>query len=69
MAQKEQKYEEAFGELQQMLEAIESSKLNVDELALTVKKAASLIKFCKSKLYKTESEIEKILEDLEDDKD
>lgn len=65
MATKKMNYEEAFAELQTILAKIESGELNVDELAKEVKKASGLIKFCKSKLYETEEEIEKILEDLE----
>ena len=65
MATKKMNYEEAYAELQKILEKIESGELNVDELAKEVKNASGLIKFCKSKLYETEEEIEKILEDLD----
>ena len=65
MATKKMSYEEAYSELQLILEKIESGQLNVDQLASEVKKASGLIKFCKSKLYETEEEIEKILEDLD----
>ncbi|MBN1597025.1 MAG: exodeoxyribonuclease VII small subunit [Bacteroidales bacterium] len=65
MPTKKQSYEEAYSQLQEILEKIEDGDLNVDELASQVKKASELIKFCKSKLFETESEIEKILEDLE----
>jgi exodeoxyribonuclease VII small subunit len=67
MAKEKQTYEEAFNELQNILEEIESGNLNVDELTNTVKKATKLIKFCKTKLYETESEVKKILEELDED--
>lgn len=67
MAIKKSSYSDAFNQLQIILEKIENGKLDVDELTENVKKAAELIKFCKSKLFETESEIEKILEDLEDE--
>jgi exodeoxyribonuclease VII small subunit len=67
MAKEKQTYEEAYNELQSTLEEIENGNLNVDELTSTVKKATKLIKFCKSKLYETENEIEKILEELDQD--
>jgi exodeoxyribonuclease VII small subunit len=67
MAVKKITYTEAFNQLQEILKQIESGEPDVDELAEKVKKAAELIKICKSKLYETESEIEKILEDLEKD--
>jgi exodeoxyribonuclease VII small subunit len=65
MAVKKITYTEAFNELQIILQQIENGEPDVDELAEKVKKAAELIKICKSKLYDTESEIEKILEDLD----
>jgi exodeoxyribonuclease VII small subunit len=67
MAQKKLSYNEAFNKLQEILEKIESGELDVDELTTNVKKASELIKFCKSKLYDTEAEIEKVLEDLEEE--
>jgi len=67
MAVKKITYTGAFHQLQEILKPIESGEPDVDELAEKVKKAAELIKICKSKLYETESEIEKILEDLEKD--
>lgn len=67
MAAKKTSYTEAFTELQEILKQIESGEPNVDQLAEKVKKAAELIKICKSKLFETESEIEKILQDLDDE--
>jgi exodeoxyribonuclease VII small subunit len=67
MAIKKTSYTEAFNQLQEILKQIESGEPDVDELTEKVKKAAELIKICKSKLYETEGEIEKILEDLEKD--
>lgn len=67
MAQKKLSYNEAFNKLQDILDNIESGNLDVDELTLNVKKASELIKFCKSKLYDTEAEIEKVLENLEEE--
>ena len=58
---------EAYNELQTILSQIESDELDVDELAKNVKKASVLIKLCKNKLFETESEIEKIIEDMDTD--
>lgn len=66
MATKKQSYKEAFTELETILAKIESDELNVDDLTSSVKRAAELIKFCKSKLFETESEIEKIIADIEE---
>jgi exodeoxyribonuclease VII small subunit len=69
MATKKQSYKEAFTELEEILVKIESDELNVDDLTAQVKRAAELIKFCKSKLFETESEIEKIIAEIDDKED
>lgn len=65
MTTKKISYSEAFEELQGILEKIENDELDVDKLTERVKRASELIKFCKSRLFETESEIDKILDDLE----
>lgn len=65
MAKKEQTYGEAMQELQNIMFRIENEELEVDILLEEVKKAANLIKFCKDKLQKTNTEIQKILDKIE----
>ena len=60
------KYTEAFEELQQIVADIEDGEISVDELSVKVKRASELIKICKDKLSATDSDISKILENLED---
>lgn len=62
----ELKYTEAFEELQQIVADIEDGEISVDELSVKVKRAAELIKICKAKLTATDSDVSKILEDLEE---
>ncbi|MBQ9261289.1 MAG: exodeoxyribonuclease VII small subunit [Prevotella sp.] len=57
---KEQKYEEAFAELQDIVRKMENDEYSIDEIAVQLKTAQRLIKFCKDKLTKTEAEISKI---------
>ena len=57
---KEQKYEEAFAELQDIVRKTENDEYSIDEIAVQLKTAQRLIKFCKDKLTKTEAEISKI---------
>ena len=57
---KEQKYEEAFAELQDIVRKMENDEYSIDEIAVQLKTAQRLIKFCKDKLTKTEEEISKI---------
>ena len=60
------KYSEAFEELQQIVADIEDGEISVDALSLKVKRASELIKICKEKLTATETDVSKILEDLEE---
>jgi exodeoxyribonuclease VII small subunit len=64
----EQKYTEAFEELQQIVSDMEDGNISVDELAEKVKRATVLIRVCKAKLSATEGDVQKILKELEEDK-
>ena len=56
----EQKYEEAFAQLQDIVRKMESDEYCIDEIAVQRKEAQRLIKCCKDKLTRTEQEIQKI---------
>jgi exodeoxyribonuclease VII small subunit len=58
-------YELAFEELQQIATAIENETITVDQLAEKVKRAATLIAFCQSRLRSTETEVNKIITQLD----
>jgi len=58
-------YAEAFEELQGIVSEIEQGEISVDELSEKVKRAAQLIKICKSKLATTEEDVNKILKELD----
>jgi exodeoxyribonuclease VII small subunit len=58
-------YTSAFEELQKIVSEIEKGEISVDELSEKVKKAAQLIKICKSKLTDTEEDVNRILKELE----
>ena len=60
------KYTDAFEELQDIDREIEDGEISVDELSIKVKRAALLIKICKSKLTSTEEDVNEILKDLEE---
>lgn len=64
----EQKYTEAFEELQEIVSDMEDGNISVDELAEKVKRATVLIRVCKAKLSATEGDVQKILKELDDDK-
>ncbi len=63
MAKQEITYQAAVKEIEDILEKIEEGQLDVDELSKNVKRVTELLKICKSKLHKTEDEVNKILED------
>ena len=60
------KYDDAFEELQTIVNDIEDGEISVDELSKKVKRASQLIEICKKKLTSTEEDVNKILEELED---
>ena len=53
----EMKYEEAMAQLEAIVRKMESNELDIDEIAAQLKTAQRLIKFCRDKLTKTESEL------------
>ncbi len=70
MTKKKQiKYKEAFDEIEAIIAEIEDETIDIDELASKVKRASELIKFCRSKLMKTEKEVKKVLEEFEEEED
>lgn len=58
-------YESAIKELENIVKGIENKDVSVDELIEKVKRAVFLIKHCKEKLQTTDSEIKKVLEEIE----
>ena len=58
-------YVESFNELQKIVSEIEQGEISVDELSEKVKRAAELIRICKSKLTSTEEDVNKILKELD----
>ncbi len=60
-------YSLAYEELQEILEAIEEGSISLDELSDKVKRATTLIQICKDKLTKTEEDVAKVLEGLNEE--
>jgi exodeoxyribonuclease VII small subunit len=58
-------YKEAIVEIEEILEQIETGELDVDELSEKVKRVSSLVALCREKLHSTEEEIEKILNEMD----
>lgn len=62
MDNKELSYSEALGELEEILHSIEGGTSDIDTLATKVSRATELIKLCRTRLAKVESEVKEILE-------
>ncbi len=58
-------YEIAYKELSQIAKEIENETVSVDVLAQKVKRASELITFCQTKLRNTETEVNKIITQME----
>jgi exodeoxyribonuclease VII small subunit len=66
MAQKKQTYNQAIGEIEEILDKMENEELDVDELSDKVKRVSELVRFCRNKLKNTEEEVEKVLKEMEE---
>jgi exodeoxyribonuclease VII small subunit len=65
MTQKKPSYREAIAEIEEILSSIENNEPDIDELANKVKRVSTLLKLCKDKLHKTQNEVEKVLNDMD----
>jgi len=68
MNEKQISYDEAYEELQSILEDIKERNVDVDKLAAKVKRARELIKFCEERIKKAEVEIEEIVKSSPEEK-
>ncbi len=66
MSEKIVTYKDALEELEEIVNGIESEEIDVDELAKKVERASELLTVCSEKLRKTEKEVDKIIEQLND---
>ncbi len=62
MAKKEISYNDAIQEIEEILDEIENNDVEIDQLSDKVKRVSVLLETCKSKLLKTEEQIENIFE-------
>ncbi|AFU67472.1 exodeoxyribonuclease VII small subunit XseB [Psychroflexus torquis ATCC 700755] len=59
-------YETALSELKTIVSKIENDSVSVDELTKKVERASELMKYCKTVLTKTETEVNSALDDMVD---
>lgn len=65
MAKRKISYSKAIAEIEETVALIESEDLDVDELSDKVKRVSELLAICKDKLYNTEQEVEKIINEID----
>ena len=58
-------YEEAYAELKGIAVEIENETVTIDVLGEKVKRASVLITYCQKKLRSTESEVNKIIQQMD----
>lgn len=54
-------YEAALSELEDIVNKMENDEFDIDQLSVNLKRAQTLIKLCRDKLTKTDTEIKKLL--------
>jgi len=62
-------YQQALDELTTIVAELENESIPIDELAEKVKRASDLIQYCQSKLNATDTEVKKIINQLENNSD
>lgn len=65
MKKKGLKYSEAVKELNEILDDLQSERIEVDEVSSKVKRAVELIKMCRDKIQMTELEVKKVIKEFE----
>lgn len=65
MSEAEPGYAEAMVELEGILRELEGDQLDVDVLAERVKRASELIKLCRGRIARAQTDVDQIVNDLE----
>ena len=55
-------YEQAIQQLDEIVRQIETGELGIDQLTAQLRRAQELITFCRDTLYKTDEEIQQLLQ-------
>lgn len=61
MENREISYKEALAELEEILRKVESGEADIDTLASQVSRATELIRLCRERLLKVETEVKTLL--------
>lgn len=66
MIDPEMTYNEAVARLEEIVKKMESPDCDIDRLSEYTTGALELLKFCKTRLFKTNTEVERCLEELKE---
>ena len=58
-------YAEAMRELEQILDELEGDDLDVDVLAVRVRRASELIQLCRGRITRAQADVDRVVTDLE----
>ena len=58
------KFDDALEELRGLMELLESDDITVDTLTQAIRRAAVLLKHCRSQLHATEGEVKALMDEL-----
>lgn len=67
LPQEPESYAQAVEELEAILERIEDSRIDVDVLSSQVERAAYLLKFCRARLTRAETQVKGVLTELQEE--
>lgn len=60
-------YTQAIARLEEIMDAVQNGKLDVDELSGLLKEASELVKYCRTKLYKVDEEVKSLLDEISEE--
>ena len=60
-------YAQAVERLEEIMNSIQGGGMDVDKLAVALKEADALVKFCRSKLFEVDEEVKLLLNELSGD--
>ena len=61
MAKKDPGFRQTIDEIETIISKIENNETDIDDLAAEITRASKLLQDCKDKLFKTEQEVDKIV--------
>ena len=57
-------YTQAVARLEEIMNAVQGGKMDIDALSDALKEASELVRFCRGKLYKVDEEVKELIEGL-----